>query len=84
MLSSAGAVVASLLPLPSARSLGVDQAEADASEAELYSNSSADTQAGRNDTNTAETARYCLLLSVDQPTRNTCKGKGAERAHLRN
>ena len=72
MLCIAGAVVASLLPLPFARSLGVDPAEADASEAELHSKSSADTQAGRDDTNTAETARYCLLLSVDRPTQNAC------------
>ena len=63
MLCCAGAVVASLLPLPSAKVLGVDPAEADASEAELHSNSSV--QAGQEDTNTAETARCCLLLNVD-------------------
>lgn len=61
MMCCAGAVVASLLPLPSAKCLGVDSAEADASEAESHSNSSADTQAGRDDNDAAESARYCLL-----------------------
>ena len=62
MLCCAGAVVASLLPLPSAKILGVDSAEADASEAESHHNSSSDMQAGRDDINTA---RYCLLLIDD-------------------
>ena len=62
MLCCAGAVVASLLPLPSANMLGVDSAGADASEAESHSNSSSDMQAGQDDNNTA---RYCLLLIDD-------------------
>lgn len=58
----AGAVVASLLPLPSAKALGVDSAGADACESESHSTSLVDTQTGQDDIRASESARYCFLL----------------------
>ena len=58
----AGVVVAALLPLPSAKLLGVDSAEAQASESESSSGSAADTSADSDD---AAAAR-CDKLHCEQ------------------
>ena len=56
----AGTVVASLLPLPSAKTLGIGSAEADTSESESCSGSSADTHAVQDQKDAAVAARYVL------------------------
>ena len=57
----AGAVVASLLPLSSAKPLGVDSAEADAAESESRSGSSADMHGDQDDADDAVAARYDII-----------------------
>ena len=54
----AGILIASLLPLPSAKLLGVDSAEAQVSESESSSGSAADISADSDD---AAAARYAEL-----------------------
>ena len=58
VLCYAGILMAALLPLPSAKPLGVDSAEAGAVESESRSESSADTQSELDDSDSARTARY--------------------------
>ena len=60
MFVLAGVVIASLLPLPSAKPLGIDSAEADACESESRSGSSGDIHAEQDDTDAAVAARYVL------------------------
>jgi len=56
-LTPAGTIIASLLPLSSAKPLGIDSAEADASECESRSGSSSDVQADEDNTDTGVAAR---------------------------
>jgi len=56
-LMPAGTVIASLLPLSSAKPLGIDSAEADASESESRSGSSADAHPDEDNTDTGVAAR---------------------------
>ena len=56
-LMPAGTVIASLLPLLSAKPLGIDSAEADASESESRSGSSVDMHADDDNTDTSVAAR---------------------------
>ncbi len=53
----AGTVIASLLPLSSAKPLGIDSAEADASESESRSGSSTDAHPDEDNTDTGVAAR---------------------------
>ncbi|DBB02922.1 TPA: hypothetical protein ACH3X1_013524 [Trebouxia sp. C0004] len=61
----AGTVIASLLPLSSAKPLGIDSAEADASESESRSGSSADVQAAENNTDSGVAARVACCHSLE-------------------
>lgn len=64
-VTPAGTVVASLLPLSSAKPLGVDSAEADASESESRSGSSADMHADEDDADSPVAARSAMLCMRD-------------------
>ena len=67
----AGTVVASLLPLSSAKPLGVDSAEADASESESRSGSSTDMHGGKDDADAAVAAR-CDTVDASMQTTVCC------------
>ena len=67
----AGTVVASLLPLSSAKPLGVDSAEADASESESRSGSSTDMHGDKDDADTAVAAR-CDMVDASMQTTVCC------------
>ncbi|KAL3159903.1 hypothetical protein ABBQ38_010300 [Trebouxia sp. C0009 RCD-2024] len=60
-----GAVAASLLPLSSAKPLGVDSAGADASESESYSTSSTEGLASQEDTLASEAARVACCKGLE-------------------
>lgn len=64
----AGTVVASLLPLSSAKPLGVDSAEADASESESRSGSSTDMLGDKDDADSAVAAR-CDTVDASTQTK---------------
>ena len=72
VLCCAGTVIASLLPLPSAKPLGVDSAEADAGDSESRSESSADVQSELDDSDSVKTARYSLSVCGNGHTQNLC------------
>lgn len=67
MFILAGVVIASLLPLPSAKPLGIDSAEADACESESRSGSSGDIHAEQDDTDAAVAAGYVLPDQQSDP-----------------
>ncbi|DBA72537.1 hypothetical protein WJX79_010559 [Trebouxia sp. C0005] len=60
-----GTVIASLLPLSSAKPLGIDSAEADASESESRSGSSADAHPDEDNTDTSVAARVACCHSLE-------------------
>lgn len=85
MLCCAGAVAASLLPLSSAKPLGVDSAGADASESESYSTSSTEGLASQEDTLASEAARCAVFLApstLGVDTDMLCSGHLATRVFL--